>query len=86
MSFAYLDEYGIMKVISDEAFAKSRAKGAVLPFSGANKGGYPQNDRGKDVTVYAVDECYVDGNRNGGVKLDTSKEFPELAALYTKLS
>ncbi len=42
-------------------------------------------ENGRQVLVYGVHECYVDGNRSGGEKLDTERAFPGLAELYGEL-
>lgn len=70
MSYAYLDEYGVLHAVEDEKTAKEfSGNGKVVSDPIACEGGYPVVDG--QVIVYEDGKAYVDGNERNGRVIST---------------
>lgn len=91
--YAYVDNSKVMHLVAqfngekDQINdIKERAIGKVILTNDFDfKFGYPVDEKGRQIVIYSTKECYIDGNRAGGDKLNTASYFPELAALYARL-
>ncbi len=83
MSYAYLDQYGILHIVDNRETAEKYASGKIVETGIENGGGYPVAD-GKHVIVYTKKNEY---KVNGAVYPLSSLEssYPAVAELVKKL-
>ena len=84
MSYAYLDQYGILHIVDRKEDAEKYASGEIVETDIPNGGGYPEVD-GKHIIVYVKDDKYkVNGTE---YPLDTNfmKKYPDIMALVNEL-
>ena len=86
MGYAYLDEYGILHIVSSVSSVPSGRKFVGTEIT--HKGGFPTVRKNKKVYMYSLEEAYIGGNRNSyeakeAVKMDFN-EYPHIVELYKK--
>lgn len=84
MAYGYLDEYGILHIVDNEAMAKDFATSKVVKTDVPNGEGYPKYD-GKHIRVYTKEGKYKVGKVEHPIA-DLSKNYPAVAALVKELA
>lgn len=83
MSYAYLDQYGIIHIVDREEDAEKYSSGKIVETGIENGGGYPVAD-GKHVIVYTADDKYKVGGVEYPLK-DLAAKYPAVAELVQEL-
>lgn len=89
MNYAYIDRFGFLTVLTNkgaEDDAKRWSANGKYEATGIEARSGKAVSNGKQITVRGVNECYTEDEAVDGSGRDTFKEFPELAALYERLS
>lgn len=84
--YAYLDKYGILHAVADEATAREYGRNNVVEFEGPFGGGYLKTEDGKTIVYYNEDkQLFIDGNCKSG-KAGELENYPLVKEIIEALT